>query len=217
MTDDTVVYDAQPPQPPDVYPVTLDIEYQERLSRLSTFFRLILMIPVLLFLAIIGSWSSTDASGDAFAFALGPLGALVLAHWIVIFLRRRPANWLFDVIVHIERFTLRASAYILLLADRYPAFEGEWLLRYEVERPETLSRWKLLFWKLITAIPHFVVLIVLWFVVVVVVVIGWFAILFIGRFPRGLHGLVEGWLRWNARVTAYVLSLTDRYPPFSLT
>ncbi len=216
MTDDTVVYDAQPPQPPDGYPVTLDIDYQDRLSRLSTFFRLILMIPVLLFLAIIGSWSSTDASGDAFAFALGPLGALVLAHWIVIFLRRRPANWLFDVIVHIQRFTMRASAYILLLTDKYPPFEGEWLLRYEVDRPETLSRWKLLFWKLITAIPHIIILIVLWFVVVVVVVIAWFAVLFTGRFPRGLHGLVEGWLRWNARVTAYIMSLTDRYPPFSL-
>jgi hypothetical protein len=58
---------------------------------------------------------------------------------------------------------------------------------------------------------------VLWFVVVVVVVIAWFAILFTGRFPRGLHGLVEGWLRWDARLTAYLMSLTDRYPPFSLT
>jgi hypothetical protein len=216
MTDDTVLYDAQPPPAPP-YPVSLEIEYQEKLSRLSTFFRLILLIPLVLFLAIISGELGGDTASDGASFTLGTLGSLVLAHWIVIFLRRRPVNWLFDVIVHIQRFTLRATAYILLLADKYPPFEGDWLLRYEVEKPEVLSRWKLLFWKIITAIPHFIILIVLWFVVVVVVVIAWFAILFTGRFPRGLHGLVEGWLRWDARLTAYLMSLTDRYPPFSLT
>ena len=213
---DTVIYDAQPPQEPS-YPVSLDIEYQEELSRLSTFFRLILIIPLGIFVAIIADWGGFDAVGDGVSYSLGTLGGLVLAHWIVIFLRQRPANWLFDVIVHIERFTLRATAYMLLMTDKYPPFEGDWLLRYEVERPEKISRWRILFWKLITEIPHFIILIVLWFVVVVVVFIAWFAILFTGKFPRGLHGLVEGWLRWNARVTAYVMSLTDSYPPFSLT
>ena len=216
MTDDTVVYDAQPPQPP-AYPISLEVEYQEKLSRLSTLFRLILLIPLAIFVTIIAGTVDGDTVGDGASYTLGTLGALVLAHWIVILLRRRPVNWVFDVIVHIQRFTLRATAYFLLLTDKYPPFEGDWLLRYEVEKPETLSRWKILFWKVITAIPHFIILIVLWFVVVVVVLIAWFAILFTGKFPRGLHGLVAGWLRWEARVTAYVMSLTDEYPPFSLT
>ena len=55
-----------------------------------------------------------------------------------------------------------------------------------------------------------------WVHPVVLTIIAWFAILFTGRFPRGLHGLVVGWLRWQARVVAYVISLTDEYPPFSL-
>ena len=215
MTDDTVVYDAQPPQP-SAYPVSLEVKYQEELSRLSTFFRIILLIPLAIFVAIIASWSGGDAVGDGVTYSVGTLGGLVLAHWIIVFLRQRPVNWLFDVIIHIERFTLRAMAYFLLLADKYPPFEGDWLLSYEVERPEKLSRWKILFWKLLTAIPHIIIIVVLWFVVVVVF-IAWFAILFTGRFPRGLHGLVEGWLRWQARVGAYVMSLTDEYPPFSLT
>ncbi len=215
MTDDTALYDAQPPQP-TAYPVSLEIEYQERLSRLSTFFRLILLIPLAIFVAIIGSWGGSDAIGDGVSYSLGTFGGLVLAHWIVIFLRRRPVNWLFDVIVHIQRFTLRATAYFLLLTDKYPPFEGDWLLSYEVERPEKLSRWRILFWKLLTAIPHIIILLVLSLVVVVVVFISWFAILFTGKFPRGLHRLVEGWLRWEARVGAYVMSLTDSYPPFSL-
>ena len=217
MTDDTVLYDAQPPNPRDAYPVTLEIEYQEKLSRLSTFFRLLLLIPLAIFVTIIAVSVDGGAAGDGAVYSLGTLGALVLAHWIVIFLRQRPVNWLFDVIVNIERFTLRATSYFLLLTDKYPPFEWDWLLSYEVERLEKLSRWRFLFWKVLTAIPHFVILIVLWFVVVVVVVIAWFAILFTGRFPRGLHGLVAGWLQWQARVIAYVMSLTDEYPPFSLT
>jgi hypothetical protein len=216
MTDDTVVNDAQPPQPP-AYPISLSVDYQEELSRLSTFFRLILLIPLGIFVTIIAGSVDGGAAGDGAVYSLGTLGALVFAHWIVVFLRQRPATWLFDVIVHIQRFVLRATAYFLLLTDEYPPFEGDWLLSYEVERPEEISRWRLLFWKFITAIPHFIILIALSFVVAVVVVIAWFAILFIGRFPRGLHGLVEGWLRWEARVTAYVMSLTDEYPPFSLT
>ena len=215
MTDDTVVHDAQPPQPP-AYPISLSVDYQEQLSRLSTFFRLILLIPLAIFVTILSSSVDGAALGDGAWYSLGTLGTLVLAHWIVVFLRQRPVSWLFDVIVHIQRFVLRAAAYFLLLTDEYPPFEGDWLLSYEVERPEEISRWRLLFWKFITAIPHFIILIVLSFVVAVVVVIAWFAILFIGRFPRGLHRLVEGVMRWEARVTAYVMSLTDEYPPFSL-
>jgi hypothetical protein len=48
------------------------------------------------------------------------------------------------------------------------------------------------------------------------VVIAWFAILFTGRYPRGLFGIVESVMRWGNRVTAYAfLLITDRYPPFS--
>ena len=207
--------DARPPQP-TAYPISLEIEYQEELSRLSTFFRLILLIPLAIFVAIIAGSVDGDAVGDGATYTLGTMGGLVLAYWIVIFLRQRPVNWLFDVIVHIQRFTLRSIAYFFLLADKYPPFEGDWLLSYEVERPEKLSRWRILFWKLLTAIPHIIILLVLSLVVVVVVFISWFAILFTGKFPRGLHRLVEGWLRWEARVGAYVMSLTDSYPPFSL-
>jgi hypothetical protein len=218
MSDDTAVYGTAAPEPPAAgYPVTVEIDYQEQLSRLSTLFRLILLIPLAIFVAIISSGASAEFAENGAYFSLGTLGSLVLAHWIAVFLRRRPVKWLFDVIVHIERFSTRAYAYFFLLVDKYPPFEGDWLVRYEVQAPELLSRWKLLFWKIITAIPHIIILIVLWFVVVVVVVIGWFAILFTGRFPRGLHGLVVGWIRWQARVTAYIMSLTDAYPPFSLT
>jgi hypothetical protein len=71
-------------------------------------------------------------------------------------------------------------------------------------------------WKTVASIPHFIALVVLWFVVLVLTFVAWFAILFTGRYPRGLYDFVSGFVRWGARVGAYWTSLTDEYPPFSL-
>jgi hypothetical protein len=110
-----------------------------------------------------------------------------------------------------------AYSYVLLVTDRYPAFDGDWYVQYDVEPPDRLSRWKLVFWKLFASIPHFIVLGALAFVLAICTVIGWFAILVTGRFPKALRDFVLGWLRWSARVTAYFSSLRDEFPPFSLS
>jgi Domain of unknown function (DUF4389) len=70
--------------------------------------------------------------------------------------------------------------------------------------------------RLILAIPHLVVLWVLGIAAEVVLVVGWFAALVLGRLPDGLAGFLAGYLRWLARVQAYLLLLTDVYPPFEL-
>jgi hypothetical protein len=65
--------------------------------------------------------------------------------------------------------------------------------------------------------PHFIVLAFLEIAAIVVVVVAWFAIVFTGRYPRGIFDFVLGVIRWHNRVIAYALVLvTDRYPPFSL-
>ena len=72
--------------------------------------------------------------------------------------------------------------------------------------------------KWILAIPHYIVLIILIIAALVSLIIAWFAILFTGRYPRGLFDFVVGVGRWNLRVQVYALLLTtDRYPPFSLS
>jgi hypothetical protein len=179
-----------------MYPVRLWMTYPERLSRLSTGFRLILAIPVAFFLYLFQ-------------------GGVTVAIWAAILVSGRIPRWLFDFEVGYNRFSSRAFAYFLLLTDQYPAFEGDWLLQYWVDYPERISRWRLFFWKLITSIPHIIVLAALWVAVFVVTVIAWFAILFTGKYPRDLHEFVVGVLRWGARVSAYATSLTDVFPPYS--
>jgi hypothetical protein len=142
---------------------------------------------------------------------------VALASWLAILVRGRMPRWLFDFQVAFYRWANRAFGYFLLLTDRYPPFEGDWVIDYEVRYPERVSRWKLLFWKVITAIPHFIILEFLGLGAVIVTVIAWFFILFSGRYPRGLFDYVAGVMRWGARVWAYVLSLTDEYPPFNLS
>jgi hypothetical protein len=180
------------------FPVRLEADYPERLSRLSTLFRFILAIPVLVVLYLLGQ-------------------GLIWVYWIGILVRGRPVRWLFDANVAILRFTLRAYAYFLLLTDRYPPFDGEWQVRYEVDYPERLSRWRLVIWKTATVIPHLIVLGFVFLGVMVVVFLAWFAVLFTGRYPQGMHSFVSGWLRWAARAWAYWASLTDEFPSFSLS
>ena len=80
--------------------------------------------------------------------------------------------------------------------------------------PRDLNRWlPLVKWFL--AIPHYVVLVFLYIGAVVLVIAAWFAILFTGRYPRGIFDYLVGVGRWSNRVVAYMLTLvTDRYPPF---
>ena len=103
--------------------------------------------------------------------------------------------------------------------DRYPATDQHQSVHLDYPYPDAqrdLNRWLPLV-KWLLAIPHYIVLFFLDIGVVVVVIVAWFAILFTGRYPRGMFDFVEGVIRWHNRVIAYAWVLvTDRYPPFQL-
>ncbi|MHB8684437.1 MAG: DUF4389 domain-containing protein [Dehalococcoidia bacterium] len=201
------------------YPVRLSFRYPERVSRVSTFFRLVLAVPVVIFLVLVGGasfqWGSS-VGGNGRMFGIGSAWGVIFALWAAVLVRGRIPHWLFDFLVGLHRFTYRAYSYLGLLTDQYPAFEGDWVLNYEVDYPERISRRKLVVWKFISFIPHVIVLSFLGTASLFVIFIGWIAILFTGTFPRGLHAFVVGVMRWAARVTAYFESLTDAFPPYSL-
>jgi hypothetical protein len=109
-------------------------------------------------------------------------------------------------------------AYVLLLRDEYPPFAlstGQYPLTFDIEYPEKLSRW-LIFVKWLLIIPHLIVILLLGIVYMITLVIAWFAILFTGRYPKGMFDFAVGLLRWGARINAYFLLMRDDYPPFSL-
>ena len=95
--------------------------------------------------------------------------------------------------------------------------EGPYPVRFEAERQAEYNRFLPLI-KWLLALPHYFVLVFLYLGAVVAVVIAWFAILFTGRYPRGIFDYLVGVGRWTNRVVAYAAILvTDEYPPFRLS
>ena len=205
------------------YPARLDIDYPDRLDRLTTFFRIIWVIPILIILTLVtatGNETVVTETGETVSRSGGGIaGGLFLATMLMIVFRERYPRWWFDFARELARFSSRVGAYLALLTDRYPSTEEEQSVHLDIDYPnveQELNRWLPLV-KWLLAIPHYLVLAVLFVGAIVAVVIAWFAILFTGRYPRGLFDYVVGVGRWSLRVQAYAfLLVTDRYPPFSL-
>ena len=205
------------PSAPLPYPVDLSIDRPDRLSRWSTVFRLVLVIPVALVVAMLTQANGLYGSDGSGVQYLG--GFIVLPTVLLLLFRHRYPRWWFDFNVQLLAFSYRVAIYIYLMRDEYPSTEDRQALNLRIPYPHAqteLSRWLPLV-KWLLAIPHLIVLFVLGIGALAAIVIAWFAILFTGRYPAGLFDFVEGYMRWSARVTCYaVLMTTDRYPPFSL-
>ena len=205
------------------YPARLEVDYQERHSRVKTLFRVVLAIPIAIVFAVLTEGVTRtvyDETGEVVSTTGGGLTAgLFWATLLMIVFRKRYPRWWFDFALELTRFGTRIGAYLGLLTDRYPSTEDEQSVHLDIDYPNAerdLNRWLPLV-KWLLAIPHFLVLIVLSVAAVFAVIFAWFAILFTGRYPRGLFDFVVGVGRWWLRVQAYaILLVTDRYPPFSL-
>jgi hypothetical protein len=204
------------------HPVRFSVDYPDRtLDRLSTAFRIFTVIPIGIVLGTLGGYSGGyGGGGDAQTIAIGGTGLLFLPPLLMIVFREKYPRWWFDWNLELLRFTNRVGTYFALMSDRYPSTDERQWVHLELPYPDPkrdINRWlPLVKWFL--AIPHYIVLFFLYLAALVVVIIAWFAILFTGRYPRGMFEFVEGVIRWHNRVVGYAFILvTDSYPPFSLS
>ena len=204
------------------YPVAFAVEYPDRkLDRLSSFFRIFMVIPIALVLAAIVGFSTEygDFGGSTATIAVAGIGLLFLPVLLMILFRNKYPRWWFDWNLELQRLTSRVGVYALLMNDRYPSTDDQQSVQLDYAYPDVdrdLGRGMPLV-KWLLAIPHYVVLFFLHIGVLFAAIIAWFAILFTGRYPRGLFDHIEGVLRWHNRVVGYAFALvTDRYPPFRL-
>jgi hypothetical protein len=211
--------------PTGPYAARLDIDYPDRgLDRVTTLFRIFMVIPIAIVLSLLTATGNETVVTSTGATVVRTTGGVTSGLWLataaMIVFRIRYPRWWFDFARELARFGARVGAYVALLTDTYPSTVEEQSVHLEIDYPDVtggLNRWLPLV-KWLLAIPHYLVLFFLGIAAVIAVVIAWFAILFTGRYPRGLFDFVVGVGRWGLRVYAYAfLLVTDRYPPFSLS
>ena len=207
---------AEPP-----YPVQFSIEYPDRdLNRLTTAFRLIVAIPILVVAGALGGHEWGGYAGPGRGVVAGTVCVLFLAPLLMILFRQKYPRWWYDWNLELLRFSNRIGAYLALMDDRYPSTDERQAVSLDLPYPDAerdLNRWLPLV-KWLLAIPHYILLVFLTIAAIVSVIVAWFAILFTGRYPRGLFDFVLGVGRWANRVIAYAFVLvTDQYPPFRLS
>jgi len=193
----------EPSEPPAVHPVRLIVNDDLKRSRLTVFFRLLLLIPHLFWQCI---WT------------LAATGCVIINWFAVLFTGRSPED-LHLYLARVLRYRTHLGSYVALVSNPYPTFfgrQGAHPVDLEVDGPDRQPRLVTLF-RLVLAIPAFIVAYVLMIVMFFVALVGWFVALVIGRMPKGMRDLSAYCLRYEAQMTAYLMILTSRYPSLSGT
>ncbi len=202
------------PLAPDAYPVNVSYDREAPINRawgipvLGQLLRWILLIPHFIVLFLITIVAAIQ----------------ILVAWIPVLLLGRFPGWGYRWIGGLLGYWLRVNAYLLLMTPQYPPFSlsgEEHPVSVRFDEGVRINRlWGIpLIGQLVRAIlliPHILILwllgILVWFLMLVV----WVPVLFLGRQADLIYTLVGGFYRWQLRVSAYVLLMVDRYPPFSL-
>jgi hypothetical protein len=178
-----------------------EARYVEQRSRLTTFFRIILVIPHLVVVAV---W------GFLAFFA-------VIAAWFALVITARYPQALYDFIAGLMRYSTAVHGYFALLTDEYPPFSADTddfpvHLKIPPPRPE-YNRLHAAF-RLITAIPPYIIAYAMQIVWEIGALLAWFAIVVLGKQPKGLQDMIVLGLSYQQRAYTYILLLTEKWPSF---
>jgi Domain of unknown function (DUF4389) len=167
-------------------------------SRLTVFFRLLLVLPHLVWLEL---WS--------FAFF-----AVAVFNWFATLFAGRSEDDVHSFLGRYVRYSTHLNAYLLLVANPWPRFSGKagtYPVDLELEPPQGQNRWATAF-RLVLVLPAYVFSSVLTAVAQVIALVGWFVCLALGRMPKGMRDLSAYCVRYQAQTFAYLFLLTSRYP-----
>ena len=208
------------------YAARLEIDYPEKLDRLTTFFRVLWIIPITIILGLVSGAGETitntvflNEAGEVMKTTQETVGGLAsglfAATALMIIFRQRYPRWWFDFSRELIRFETRVGAYVGLLTDQYPSTTEEQSVHLEIDYPDVeadLNRWLPLV-KWLLAIPHYFVLFFLSIAAFFAVIMAWFAILATGQYPRALFEFNVGGQSLGA-ASKRLRSLAD-YRPIS--
>jgi hypothetical protein len=184
------------------YPVTFEADYVETRSRLTTFFRLLLVIPHAIVLAF---------------YALAAVVVVIIAWFALVFTGRWPRG-MYDFVAGFFRYGTAVHGYFYLLTDRYPPFGpdvDDYPVRLNVAPPQDeYSRLKVLF-RIILSIPPYLIAYAMNIVMQVGAFLAWFAIVALGRQPKGLQDMIVLGMSYQQRAYAYMALLAEDWPPFT--
>jgi hypothetical protein len=195
------------------YPVRVEIAEPEPQRRLVTLFKLVLVLPALMIAGVLG--------GDAFGWG-GVAGVASFLAWFAALVKGRMPSGLRDLVVWSVGYNAQLGAYLFSLTDRYPRSDPnehlhdpapERSVRLELDDDGRRSRLTV-FFRLLLAIPH-VVLLSLWgYAVLLAALVGWIAALVLGRLPDPLHRFSSAYVSYQAQVYAYLFLIANPFPGF---
>ena len=181
----------------DDHPIRLIANDDLHRSRLTVFFRLLLVIPHAIVLYVWG---------------IVTVIALVLAWLVGIFTGRVP-DGLHNFMASYVRYQTRVTAYFLILADPYPPFGSGGTYPVDVEIAPAAKQSRLtVFFRMLLAIPALILAYVFLLGLEIVAFFGWIVSMITGKMPEGLENLGTYCLRWETQTRAYTMLLTGRYP-----
>ena len=183
------------------HPIRLIVTDDLKRSRLTVFFRLLLAIPHLIWITL---W------------AIAAFFVTIVGWFAALFTGRLP-DGMHSFLTKYQRYSTHLNAYISLLANPYPAFNGQlgnYTVDLHVDPPEPQPRWTI-FLRIVLAIPALILAWVFSQVRQIIAFLGWFVCLAIGRMPKGMQDLGIYCLRYETQTYSYLLLLTNRYPSLS--
>jgi Domain of unknown function (DUF4389) len=198
---------TSPAMIPPTFPLQLDLDAPDKIARWRPLVHWLLIIPQLVVLYVL---------------AIVQRVVFIISFFAILFTGQMPEG-LFGFNTMVLRYQWRVVSYALFMRESYPEFAfpaeaadpGTEPATLSAEPAPKLSR-GLIFIKWLLALPHYIVLLFLYIGVYVVAIIAFFAVLITGAWPAGMRNYVVGVNRWATRVSAYILLMTDQYPPFSL-